>query len=344
MESKKITSLNPAGTSREKPVIRKVEEYLGYQVDSKGGSLAKRQTHYDKMVGHYYDLVTDFYEFGWGESFHFAPRGKSESFEASLARHQHFLAQKLNLKPCMRAMDLGCGIGGPMRSIARFSEAHITGVNINGYQTQRVKILNQKNNLNKICEIIQGDFMRLPFGQNVFDAGFAIESTAHAPDKKAAFSQVFHCLKKNALFAGYEWCLTAKFNPEDLEHCAVKKAIEEGNGLPDIPTIPDFISSLKAAGFEVIETNDQASASDPETPWYLPLSEPGFSLKGLRCSRAGRWLTNNGLRIAELFGWVPKGSRAVSTFLNVGADALWRGGELGIFTPMLFFLVRKPGN
>ena len=27
-----------------------------------------------KMVNHYYNLVTDFYEYGWGKSFHFARR------------------------------------------------------------------------------------------------------------------------------------------------------------------------------------------------------------------------------------------------------------------------------
>jgi hypothetical protein len=32
----------------------------------------------------------------------------------------------------------------------------------------------------------------------------------------------------------------------------------------------------------------------------------------------------------------------VSDFLNLGADALVRGGESGIFTPMFFFHARKP--
>ena len=26
-------------------------------------------------------LITDFYEYGWGQSFHFAPRNRGESFE-----------------------------------------------------------------------------------------------------------------------------------------------------------------------------------------------------------------------------------------------------------------------
>ena len=43
----------------------------------------------------FYNLITDIYEYAWGESFHFAPRHKNESFEASIARHEHYLAQKL---------------------------------------------------------------------------------------------------------------------------------------------------------------------------------------------------------------------------------------------------------
>lgn len=39
---------------------------------------------------------------------------------------------------------------------------------------------------------------------------------------------------------------------------------------------------------------------------------------------------------------VPEGTKAVSTLLNVGADALVEGGESGVFAPMFFFLARKP--
>ncbi|MCY4191170.1 MAG: hypothetical protein OXC54_02155 [Rhodospirillaceae bacterium] len=40
----------------------------------------------------------------------------------------------------------------------------------------------------------------------------------------------------------------------------------------------------------------------------------------------------------------PDGSRAVSTLLNRAADALVEGGRAGIFTPMFFFLARKPSE
>jgi hypothetical protein len=57
------------------------------------------QREYMDMVNHYYNLATDFYEYGWGSSFHFAPRLKGETFESSLKRHEHFLALRLGLAP-----------------------------------------------------------------------------------------------------------------------------------------------------------------------------------------------------------------------------------------------------
>ncbi len=35
------------------------------------GLLGMRLSSYTEMVNKFYNLVTDFYEYGWGESFHF---------------------------------------------------------------------------------------------------------------------------------------------------------------------------------------------------------------------------------------------------------------------------------
>ena len=67
-------------------------------------SVEKRKENYMSMVNNFYDLVTDFYEYGWGESFHFARRFKGESFTESIARSEHFLALRLGLKPGMKVL------------------------------------------------------------------------------------------------------------------------------------------------------------------------------------------------------------------------------------------------
>jgi len=99
-------------------------------------SIEGRREKYDLMVESFYDLVTDFYEYGWGQSFHFGPRWKGEGFVESVKRAEYHLCSRLGMKPGMRALDVGCGVGGPMRNMAIFSGARIDGVTINQYQVR----------------------------------------------------------------------------------------------------------------------------------------------------------------------------------------------------------------
>ena len=69
--------------------VRSYERVYG---GDEAGRLEQRKTYYKNLTNQYYDLVTDFYEYGWGKSFHFAPRAPNESFPESLARHERYLA------------------------------------------------------------------------------------------------------------------------------------------------------------------------------------------------------------------------------------------------------------
>lgn len=46
--------------------------------DHHGGDADGRKKGYVDLVNSYYNLATDFYEIGWGQSFHFANRYQSE--------------------------------------------------------------------------------------------------------------------------------------------------------------------------------------------------------------------------------------------------------------------------
>ncbi len=299
-----------------------------------------RKEQYRSLVNHYYNLATDFYEFGWGQCFHFAPRRRGESLKASLLRHQQFIADRLSLKPGMEVIDIGCGVGGPMGNLARRSGASIVGINNNAYQIERAKL--HTRDIRALCSFIQGDYMRIPEGDDCYDAAFAIEATVHAPDETALFREIFRVLRPGACFASYEWCLTDRFDAGNAEHQRIKNDIMAGNGLPDIPGISDVHAALRAAGFELLEAQDRTSESDPEMPWYRTLQGRDLTLSSIPRTPLGRALTNLALRAGEPLRLFPKGSRAISTLLNRAADALVEGGRSRIFTPMFFVLVRKP--
>lgn len=79
-------------------------------------------------------LATDFYEYGWGESFHFAHTKAGESHEASILRHEMRIIDELGIQEGHKVLDAGCGVGGPARAIAKASKAKVTGVTLNAYQ------------------------------------------------------------------------------------------------------------------------------------------------------------------------------------------------------------------
>ncbi|KAL8647281.1 MAG: hypothetical protein Q9226_006495 [Calogaya cf. arnoldii] len=100
---------------------------------------AERRKNYATIAKDYYNLATDNLEMGWGPSFHFCPfPDPTESIDAAMTRHQHFLAYIMGLKPGMKGLDAGCGTGGPSREIARFAGVNVTGLSINGLHVEYV--------------------------------------------------------------------------------------------------------------------------------------------------------------------------------------------------------------
>jgi len=300
----------------------------------------KRKDNYAAVVNKYYDLATDFYEFGWGMSFHFAARHKCETLDASIARHEIYLAHKLHLKEGQRAIDLGCGVGGPLRTIATFTGATIVGLNNNEYQVQRAKRLAKISGLNESQATFQkGDFLHIPFENESFDVAYQIEASCHAPERVELYKEIFRILKPGGYYGGYEWVMTELYNPNDPQHVAIKQGIERGNGLPDLITAKECVQALKDAGFEVEEHFDLSPQSD--IPWYYPLTGR-LSPTGIFHIPLGRWIARKGLAAIEYLKLAPAGSSATLDMLQKGAVCLVDGGRSGVFTPSYTVIARKP--
>lgn len=241
----------------------------------------------------------------------------------------------------MKVIDCGCGVGGPMREIARFSGSEILGINISDYQVDRANKLALKYGMDSLCKVEKGDFMQIQY-KNHFDAGYAFEATCHAPDKVACYKSIYDSLKPGAFYCTYEWCVTDKYDPNNSEHVRIRKGIEKGNALPDIPHTSIVVNAFKEVGFEVLDTIDFGSANKQNPiPWYDTLAGR-MTISNFRFTRAGRWLTHKMVSGLEYLKIAPEGSADTAKMLNDTADALVEGGQTGIFTPSFFVLCRKP--
>lgn len=353
-----------------KDVQTGVSEYAALHRDKNATNDSKTSS-YATLVNTYYDLATVFYEWGWGSSFHFSPRYPNfESFDEATRRHEYILAAQLcagssnvsasNKAICFscndgtnanvpKLLDVGCGIGGPARNIARFLQCNVIGITLNPYQVDRGNELSNADKTLRSGQVtsIQGDFMKLPFDDNAYDGVYAIEATCHAPNRIACYQEIYRVLKPGQVFATYEWCLTSAYDSNDAEHARMKLDIEEGNGLPDIITTSECYKSLVSAGFEVLLEQDLAgsdhSVLQGTSSWMTPL-QPSWNILSQRFqfNHVGAVVTNTVIRVLEVLRLAPAGTVQTQKILQTGGFALRDAGAAGIFTTAYLLVGRKP--
>lgn len=309
-----------------------------------------RKAEYATLTRHYYNLGTDLYEYGWGQSFHFCRFAYGEPFYQAIARHEHYLAAKIGIKDGDKVLDVGCGVGGPAREIAKFTGAHITGLNNNDYQIERATRYAKKEGMANQLTFVKGDFMQMSFPEASFDAVYAIEATVHAPSLEGVYSQIYRVLKPGGVFGVYEWLMTDNYDNDNPHHREIRLGIEEGDGISNMVKISEGLAAIKAAGFELELHEDLAKRPDA-TPWYYPLAGD-FSMMGsiwdfptiARMTKVGRGLTHRFVGLLEMVGIAPGGTQKTANSLAKAADCLVAGAKEDLFTPMYLMIARKPLN
>jgi len=333
-------------------------EYVGrWNSDDNVGDIESgretRKGDYMSLVNNYYDLATDFYEEAWAQSFHFCRFAPGESFLQSLARHEHYLAHRIGIDASMTVLDVGCGVGKPARQIATFTGCKVVGLNNNEYQVERATAHAVREKLEGRVGFVGGDFMKINFPPNSFDAAYAIEATVHAPSLEGVYSQIFRVLKPGGVFGVYEWVMTDAYDDSNEHHRNIRLGIERGSGIANMVPRKEALEAMKKAGFVVEHEEDLAqrnvSPIADRRPWYAPLAGDwrGAQTLGdffgvLRMSSVGRVGVGILLRSLETLRLAPLGSAETAAELSAGADALVAGGREGLFTPMYLMVARKP--
>ena len=270
----------------------------------------------------------------------------------------------MQIREGMRVLDVGCGVGGPTREIAKFTGANIIGLNNNDYQIERATKYTVNEGLSHQLSFSKGDFMvylqerlhlnltdvikQMSFPSDSFDAVYAIEATVHAPSLEDVYSQIYRVLRPGGVFGAYEWAMTEAYDNENPRHREIRLGIEQGDGISNMVKISEVLRAIKAAGFELETSQDLADHADAR-PWYYPLdgdlrmaSSIGDVLTIARMTRLGRWLAHGMIGGLEKIGLAPRGTKKTADSLAFAADCLVAGGKEKLFTPMFLMIARKP--
>ncbi|RAH76616.1 S-adenosyl-L-methionine-dependent methyltransferase [Aspergillus japonicus CBS 114.51] len=317
--------------------------------EGKGGKTSEAQA-----ADSYYSNGSSFMEWAWGTSFHVCRRYPGESMQQAMIRHEHYLALRLGLQPDQKVLDLGSGLGGPAREIARFAEVDVCGVEISAAQVQRATRLTEQAGQADRVRFVARDFTATHLENDSFDRAYSIEATCYASDLAAVYGEVFRLLKPGGILAVYELAMTDRYHATRADHRACHQDLERVAGCPHLRTTAEVVDAMRAVGFELCAAEDLADAAAAGLlPWYQLIDGSFKWMGGAVETLAGglvaaflrlfssRW-GGRFLRVGEMFGVLDPGSRSRVMDMVRVMNAYRIAGEKKLVTPMFLMVARKP--
>lgn len=128
-----------------------------------------------RNIAHHYDLGNDFYERWLDPSMTYSSAqyaDRAPDLSSAQALKYDLLADRLDLGPEARILEIGCGWGGFAERVAKERGAHVTGITISREQHDYAKARMQREGLNEKVDIRLIDYRDL---EGKFDGIASIE-------------------------------------------------------------------------------------------------------------------------------------------------------------------------
>lgn len=163
-----------------------------------------------ETVANSYDEWTEdgILEFYWGEHIHLGHYGTPPRKKDFLEAKADFVHEMVKwggldkLPKGTKVLDVGCGIGGSTRILAKDYGFEATGITISPKQVQRATQLTPKD----VTAKFQVDnALALSFPDNSFDVVWSIEAGPHMPDKAKYAQEMMRVLKPGGILVVADW-------------------------------------------------------------------------------------------------------------------------------------------
>ncbi len=161
-------------------------------------------------VANSYDAWTEdgILEFYWGEHIHLGHYGTLPQRKDFLVAKADFVHEMVRwggldqLPSGTTVLDVGCGIGGSSRILAREYNFAVTGVTISPQQVKRAQELTPPE-IN--ATFMVNDAMALSFPDGIFDVVWSVEAGPHMANKAAFAQELLRVLKPGGILVVADW-------------------------------------------------------------------------------------------------------------------------------------------
>ena len=237
----------------------------------------------------------------WGDHVHLGHYGDppgprdfrqaKEDFVHELVRWSGFD----RLPPGSTVLDVGCGIGGSARILARDYGLDVLAISISPGQIARARALTPPS-LEPRCRYAVMDALHLDVSEGAFDAVWSVEASPHMPDKQLYVDELLRVLKPGGLLALADW---NRRDPADgayspFETWVMRQLLQQW-AHPEFASIRSLTANLSNSPWNralVVDSADWTAATVPS--WRDSILEgvrrpgavlgqgPGAVIQGLR--------------------------------------------------------------
>lgn len=172
------------------------------------------------------------------------------------------LAARMGLRPGLNLLDIGSGIGGAARFLAREHGCRVTGIDLTEEYVAVANALTRRVSLDAAVSFRQGSALALPFSDSEFDGAYMLHVGMNVADKAALFAGVRRVLRPGAVLGVYD---VMRLGPGEIDFPLPWASMPEASFVEEPAA---YRRALMAAGF-VIEAERERRE---------------FGLKGLRAT------------------------------------------------------------
>jgi MPBQ/MSBQ methyltransferase len=233
--------------------------------------LTPRRYQSSNSVANSYDQWTEdgILEFYWGEHIHLGHYGSPPQRKDFLVAKSDFVHEMVHwagldkLPAGTTVLDVGCGIGGSSRILAKDYGFAVTGITISPQQVQRAQELTA-NGLDVKFQV--DDAMALSFSDASFDVVWSIEAGPHMPDKAVFAKELMRVLKPGGVLVVADWNQRdERQKPLNFWEKPVMKQLLDQWSHPAFASIEGFSELLSETGLVQgeVKTADWTQATVP---------------------------------------------------------------------------------
>lgn len=220
-------------------------------------------------IAGFYDRSSKLWEDVWGEHMHhgyYIPENRTDHVQAQIDLIDEVLkwanvssSSSSSSSVVKKCVDVGCGIGGSSRHIAKKYGCTADGITLSPYQAKRGNELAKEQGLEDSCFFQVADALDQPFKDDTFDLVWSLESGEHMPDKNQFVNELFRVATPGGRIIIVTWC-HRDLNPGETsltkKELKLLAKINRAYYLPKWCSGEDYVKLLESKGAVDIKRDD----------------------------------------------------------------------------------------